>query len=82
MLARPAVLEYASDPRFSPVLALEPKIERSGRTAAGEPVSLWMSGLLERGFTLVRTGSELPGRADCWLLQLISPGRGTAAGAR
>jgi hypothetical protein len=67
MLARSAVLEYASGPRFWPVLVLEPKVELSGRTAAGEPVSLWMSGLLERGFTLVRTGGELPGRADGWL---------------
>ena len=70
MLARPAVLEYAPGRRFRPVLALEPKVELSGRTAAGEPVSLWTSGLLERGFTLVRTGGELPGPADGWLLQL------------
>lgn len=48
MLARPAVLEYAPGRRFRPVLALEPKVELSGRTAADEPVSLWTSGLLER----------------------------------
>jgi hypothetical protein len=70
MLARPAVLEYAPGRRFRPVLALEPKVELSGLTAAGEPVSLWMSGLLERGFTLVRRAGELPGPADGWLLQL------------
>ncbi len=70
MLARPAVLEYASGPRFRPLLVLEPKVELSRRTAAGEPVSLWMSGLLERGFTLVRTAGELPGLADGWLLHL------------
>src|SRR5258708_36905383 len=70
MLARPAVLEYAPGRRFRPVLALEPKVELSGRTAAGEPVSLGMSGLLERGFTLVREGGELPGQADGGLLQL------------
>src|SRR5262249_21267907 len=46
MLARPAVLDYASGPRLRPrpVLVLEPKVEMSGRTAAGEPASLWMSG--------------------------------------
>ncbi len=71
MLARPAVLEYAPGRRFRPVLALEPKVELSGRTAAGEPASLWMSGLLERGFTLVRSAGELPGAADGWLLQLV-----------
>ncbi len=43
--------------------------ERSERSAGGKQVNLWMSGLLEQGFTMVQTGSELPGPAHGWLLQ-------------
>jgi len=50
------VLEYASDPRIRPLLVLEPKTERSERSASGEQVNPWMSGLLEQGFTMVQTG--------------------------
>ncbi len=38
-----------------------------GGRRAGEPVDV---GPARAGFTLVRTGGELPGRADGWLLQL------------
>ena len=62
MQAMPAVLEYASGPRFRPLLVPEPKIEMSGRTAADERVSLWMSGLLERASRWCGRAASFPVR--------------------
>lgn len=33
-------------------------------------MNLWMSGLLDRGFTMLRTGGEFPGLVGGWLVQL------------
>jgi len=73
MLSKAAVLSYASEPCVRPLLILEPKTEMSERTASGEPASLWMCGLMDRGFTLMRTSGALPGPGKGWLLQ-AAPG--------
>lgn len=57
MLSKSAVLQYASGPRIRPLLILE---QLARMTAGGEPMNLWMSGLLDRGFTMLRTGGEFP----------------------
>jgi hypothetical protein len=44
------VLEWVSDPRIGPPLILEPKTERSARSAGGEQVNLWMPGFAGAGF--------------------------------
>jgi hypothetical protein len=81
MLSKAAVLTYASDPCVRPLLILEPTTEMAERTASGEPANLWMCGLLDRGFTLMRTSGGLPGPGKGWLLQaapgtarLLAPG--------
>ncbi len=38
-------------------------------------MNLWISGLPDRGFTLLRTGGQVPGPAEGWLLEL-GPGQG------
>jgi hypothetical protein len=70
MLAKAAVLEYASEPRVRALLILEPAMELSERSAGGEQRNLLISGLLEQGFTVLRTGGENPRPADGWLVQL------------
>jgi hypothetical protein len=75
MLSKSAVLEYATEPRVRPLLILEPKIELSEATAGGEQMNLLLSGLLDRGFTMLRTAGQLPALADGWLLQ-FTPGAG------
>lgn len=39
----------------------------------GEQVNLFMSGLLDQGFSLLRTSGQLPAPADDWLLE-VTPG--------
>jgi hypothetical protein len=72
VLSKSAVLEYASDPPFRPLLIVEPRIGLSERTAGGERVNLVMSCLLDQGFTMLRTGGEFPCPAEGWLLRLAA----------
>jgi hypothetical protein len=70
MRSKIAVLEYAAAPRVRPLLILEPHTELMEPTAGGEQINLWMSELLDKGFTMMRTGGQFPGPAEGWLLQL------------
>jgi hypothetical protein len=70
MLSKSAVLEYATEPRVRPLLILEPKTELSEPTLGGERRNLLVSGLLDQGFTMLRTAGQFPARAGGWLLQL------------
>jgi hypothetical protein len=72
MLSKSAVLEYATEPRVRPLLILEPKTELSAATAGGEQMNLLLSGLLDRGFTMLRTAGQFPAVADGWLLQFTA----------
>jgi len=76
MVSKSAVLEYATEPQVRPLLILEPLTELSEPTPGGERRNLLISGLLDRGFTMLRTAGQFPPPADGWLLQL------DAAGAR
>lgn len=72
MLSKSAVLEYATEPRVRPLLILEPKTQLSEATAGGEQMNLLLSGLLDRGFTMLRTAGQLPAVADGWLLKFTA----------
>jgi hypothetical protein len=74
MLSKAAVLEYVTEPRVRPLLILEPATELSEPTPGGEQCNLLLSGLLDRGFTMLRTAAQLPPLADGWLLRLDSAG--------
>lgn len=75
MLSKSAVLEYATEPRIRPLLILEPQSALSEATSGGEQMDLLLSGLIERGFTMLRTSAQMPAVADGWLLQ-FSAGSG------
>jgi hypothetical protein len=45
---------------------LEPETELPWVTAGGERMNLWLSGLLDQSFTLLRTAGQLPAPADGW----------------
>jgi hypothetical protein len=62
MTAKMAVLAYPARPVIRPVLVLEPRVEVAAPTEGGESVDLWMSGLLDSGLALMRTGGQMPGR--------------------
>ena len=64
MLSKSAVLQYATQPRVRPLLILEPRTELSEATAGGDQRNLLLSGLLDQGFTMLRTAGQLPALAD------------------
>ena len=72
MNSKAAVFEYATPPRFRALLVLEPRVEMAGIEAGGERVNLWISRLIEAGFTFMRTGGQLPGKASGWHLRLAA----------
>jgi hypothetical protein len=74
MLSKSAVLEYATEPRVRPLLILEPQTELSEPTLGGEQRNLLVSGLLDQGFTMLRTAGQFPPPADGWLLELDAAG--------
>lgn len=76
MLSKSAVLEYATEPRVRPLLILEPKSVLSEAAAGGDHIDLLLSGLIGRGFTLLRTSGQMPAVADGWLLEFtVGSGR-------
>lgn len=73
MNAKLAVLPYQDSPRFRPLLVLEPRVEALGTGEDGGQVNPWVSRLIQSGLTLLRTGGQMPERAEGWRLQFLDP---------
>jgi hypothetical protein len=73
MKAATAVLSFSSAPAIRPLLLIEPQTDATTLTRNGKQINLLCSYLLGAGMTQVRTGEELPGRADGWELHLHGP---------
>jgi hypothetical protein len=62
-----------------PLLVLEPRSDLFTLTA-GDRINLLATGLLDRGWTLMRSPGQIPHRAPGWTICLPSPGRLRLAG--
>jgi hypothetical protein len=82
MHSKAALLEYASPPRYRSLLVLEPRVEMAETGPGGERVNLLISGMLEAGLTLMRTGGQMPGPAKGWRLDLSGRESAQLANAR
>lgn len=73
MNAKLGVLSYQTAPQFRLLLVLEPRVEASVSSESGDQVNLWVSILVESGLTLMKSGAQMPGRAEGWRLQFLDP---------